>query len=233
MPIPELRRDHVPEFTLQPGDARYPQQLARISEPPTLYVRGHLPQDMRAVACVGTRNPTHWGRVVTERIVRQLVAEGYSIVSGLAVGIDAVAHKIALEAGGHTVAVLPCSLDQLYPRCHRELVDKILASGGALVSPYPPGHRMNRGSFVRRNRLQSGLSLATVIMQCAPNSGTMHTARFAREQERLLCVTEPAGAYAEEAQSQGNKELLRTPGCLPLRSAADYPALLQKLRSIR
>jgi len=233
MPIPEIRRDHIPELTLQPGGPGYPQQLARISEPPQLYVRGHLPQNMRAVACVGTRKPTRWGRVVTERIVGQIVAAGYSIVSGLAVGIDAVAHQTALDAGGHTVAVLPCSLDQLYPRCHRDLAERIIASGGTLVSPYAPGHRMNRGSFIRRNRLQSGLSLATVIMQCAPNSGTMHTARYTREQERLLCVTEPSGRYAEEAQSLGNKTLLRTPGCLPLRSASDYPSLLQKLRSLR
>lgn len=230
MPIPEKRRDHL---VLHPDTASYPEQLAEISNPPILYMRGQLPPKMRAVACVGTRKPTRWGEVVTRRVALRLVAEGYSIVSGLAVGLDAVAHQAALDAGGHTVAVLPCSLEQLYPRCHRELAERILSSGGALVSSFAPGSRMNRGSFIRRNRIQSGLALATMIMQCAPNSGTMHTARFAIEQERLLCVAAPSGRYTEEAQSQGNKELLRTPGCLPLRSATDYPTLLQKLRMLR
>jgi len=228
--ISEITRDHFLEITLASDSASYPEQLAEISNAPTLYVKGHLPPNMQAVTCVGTRKPTRWGRTVTQRIVRRLVEEGYSIVSGLALGIDAVAHKAALDAGGHTVAVLPCSLLQIYPRCHRDLAQQILAAGGALVSPFGPGYRMNRGSFIRRNRIQSGLSLATTIMQCAPNSGTMHTARFAMEQERLLCVTQPSGAYAQEPQSQGNLELLRSPGCLTLRSAADYPLLLQRLR---
>jgi len=230
MPTPKSIRDHFLEITLSSDDTSYPELLRQISAPPTLYVKGHLPPKLRAVACVGTRKPTKWGRAVTERIVRLLVAHDYTIVSGLALGIDAIAHQAALDAGGHTVAILPCDLQQIYPKQHHALAARILDHGGALVSPFAPGTRLQRSHFVRRNRLQSGLSLATVIMQCAPNSGTIHTARFAMEQERLLCVTQPSGAYAQEPQSQGNMELLRSPGCLALRSSSDYPLLLQRLR---
>ena len=237
--MPEIKRRQPGAYAtspfqmIQPEAEGYPEQLQNIDAPPNLWVKGELPDQMRGVTCVGTRKPTGWGRVVTERIVRRLVEEGFSIVSGLALGIDALAHQAALDAGGHTVAVLPCSIDQLYPRYHRDLAERILESGGALVSPFAPGSKMNRGSFIRRNRIQSGLSVGTVIMQCARGSGTLHTARFAQEQGRLLCVAKPQGRYALETESQGNLELLEQPGSLVLRSKQDYPLLLQKFSEFR
>ena len=237
--MPEIKRRLVGAYATSPfqmiesGAEGYPKQLQNIDAPPDLWVKGELPAQMRGVTCVGTRKPTRWGRVVTERIVRRLVEEGYSIVSGLALGIDALAHQVALDAGGHTVAVLPCSIDQLYPRCHRDLAERILANGGALVAPFAPGSKMNRGSFIKRNRIQSGLSVGTVIMQCAKGSGTLHTARFAQEQGRLLCVAKPQGRYALETQSQGNLELLEQQGSLALCSKEDYPLLLQKFSEFR
>ncbi|MEL6633595.1 MAG: DNA-processing protein DprA [Bacteroidota bacterium] len=236
--MPEIKRRQPGAYAtspfqmIQPGAEGYPERLQHIDAPPDLWVKGELPAQMRGVTCVGTRKPTRWGRVVTERIVRRLVEEGYSIVSGLALGIDALAHEAALDAGGHTVAVLPCSIDQLYPKCHRDLAERILASGGALVSLFAPGSKMNRGSFIRRNRIQSGLSVGTVVMQCAKDSGTLHTARFAQEQGRLLCAAKPQGRYALETQSQGNLELLEQPGSLVLRSREDYPELLGRLREL-
>lgn len=218
---------------IQPGEASYPQLLQQITDPPRLYLKGELPAQMRGVTCVGTRRPTRWGRTVAERIIWRLVEEGYSIVSGLALGIDAVAHQAALDTGGHTVAVLPCPIEELYPKCHRDLAERILEAGGALLSPFAPGYKMNRGSFIRRNRIQSGLSLATVIIQCATNSGTLHTARFAQGQGRLLCVAEPQGRYAKELECQGNLELLKMPESLALRSKLDYPRLLKELENLK
>ena len=217
---------------IQPGAEGYPERLQHIDAPPDLWVKGELPAQMRGVSCVGTRKPTRWGRVVTEQIVRRLVEEGYSIVSGLALGINALAHQTALDAGGHTVAVLPCSIDRLYPKCHRDLAERILASGGALVSLFAPGSKMNQGSFIRRNRIQSGLSVGTVIMQCAKGSGTLHTARFAQEQGRLLCVVKPQGGYALETQIQGNLELLEQEGNLVLRSKQDDSKLFGELEGL-
>lgn len=217
---------------VHPESEYYPRLLSQISSPPVLYTKGQLPPEMRGVACVGTRNPTHWGQVVTKRIVHALVDAGYSIISGLATGVDAIAHQAAIEAGGHTVAVLPCSIDELYPKHHQKLADQILASGGALVTPFAPGYKMNRGSFVRRNRIQSGLSVATMIMQCGPDSGTMHTARFTQRQNRLLCVTSPSGKYVGEPQSKGNLKLLTQPNVLAIRSKSDYQQLITTLQSI-
>jgi DNA processing protein len=216
---------------IHPKSERYPHLLSQISSPPVLYTKGQLPPEMRGVACVGTRNPTHWGQVVTKRIVHALVDAGYSIISGLATGVDAIAHQAAIEAGGHTVAVLPCSIDEVYPKHHRKLADRILASGGALVTPFAPGYKMNRGSFVRRNRIQSGLSVATMIMQCGPDSGTMHTARFTQKQGRLLCVASPSGRYESEPQSRGNLELLALSDALAIRSKSDYDRLITTLQS--
>lgn len=223
--VPTCHQNH-------PKSKHYPCLLSHISNPPVLYTKGHLPPEMRGVACVGTRHPTHWGQVVTKRIVHILVDAGYSIISGLATGVDAIAHQTAIEAGGHTVAVLPCSIDEVYPKHHHKLADKILASGGALVTPFAPGYKMNRGSFVRRNRIQSGLSVATIIMQCGPNSGTMHTARFTQKQNRLLCVTSPSGKYKDEQQSKGNLKLLTLSNVLAIRSKSDYYQLITTLQSI-
>jgi DNA processing protein len=227
----ELADEHETKIFSQ-LDPEYPQILRHIPKPPTfLYVKGKLPPNLRAVACVGTRWPTAWGKTVAERVTNRLVKEGYSIVSGLAFGIDAIAHKAALAAGGQTIAILPCGLDNIYPIRHTDLADQMIEEGGALVSEQPFGASLHPHHFIKRNRLQSGLSLATMIVQSAKKGGTMHTAQFCKKQSRLLCVAEPQGQYIEEKESLGNLDLLKDPTTFSLKSADDYPKLLQILKS--
>lgn len=221
--------------TLVHGAAFYPLLLRAVPDaPPTLYVRGTL-APRPCVACVGTREPSAFGVEVTRRIVRALVARGYGIVSGLALGVDTVAHRTALEAGGYTIAVLAHGLDSVYPAANRELAKEIVAAGGALVGEHPDQTSPSPRSFVRRNRIQSGLALATVVMQTDLAGGTMHTARFALVQGRPLFVpVPPPGVHRDAPKSRGIVALAEwsTARLLPhLRtSAAEGAALAKRLR---
>ncbi len=167
------------------GDNAYPQLLAGISDPPAqLYVDGdpeilHLP----ALALVGSRNPTTGGAQNAFEFARHLGATGFCIVSGLAQGIDAAAHRGALAAGAPTVAFLGHGIDRVYPAGNRELARDI-ARHGALVSEFPLGTAPNRALFPQRNRLISGLSLGTIVVEAARRSGSLITARLAAEQGR-------------------------------------------------
>ena len=165
-------------------DPRYPAQLAEIPDPPPLlYVRGDVgllaePQ----VAIVGSRNPTPGGREITQTFARQLTDFGLVVSSGLALGIDGVAHAAALERG-RTIAVLGTGPDRVYPASHRDLARRI-ADAGALVSEFPPGQEPLAHHFPRRNRLISGLSLGVLVTEAALKSGSLITARCALEQGR-------------------------------------------------
>lgn len=136
------------------------------------------------VAIVGSRKVTAYGRSVTEKLASELATQGIVIVSGLALGIDGIAHKAALDAGGITVAVLPSSLSAIYPSAHRQLAKRIVKEGGALISEYPDGTKSYKQNFIERNRLVSGLADAVLITEAAEGSGTLHTARFAKQQCR-------------------------------------------------
>ncbi len=169
----ELRRvAAVGAHILTWEDEAYPRLLAEIPDPPPiLYIRGELkPEDAWAVAVVGTRRASTYGREVTRRLVSVLAQSGVTIVSGLARGVDAVAHQTALEAGGRTIAVLGCGIDLVYPPEHRELARRI-AARGALVTEYPPGTPPEPGNFPPRNRIISGLSLGIVITEAGRDSG--------------------------------------------------------------
>ncbi len=167
------------------ADPDYPERLLEIdSPPPVLYLRGRLvPQDRWAVAVVGTRRPTPYGVSVARELAAALAASGVTVVSGMARGIDGVAHRAALEAGGRTLAVLGSGLDQVYPPEHRGLADRI-AGAGAVLSDYPLGTRPEPKNFPPRNRLISGLSLAVVVVEAGQGSGALITADFAAEQGR-------------------------------------------------
>lgn len=163
----------------------YPPLLRKIDQPPPLlYVRGNIEViDELAVAIVGTRNPTSYGREVTRQLVRGLAQNRVTIVSGLALGIDGIAHQTALESQGRTLAVLGCGLDYIYPSSHRDLAERVVHSG-ALISDYPLGTRPEAVNFPPRNRIISGLSLGTVVTEAGTGSGALITLQFALEQGR-------------------------------------------------
>ena len=175
-------------ITLTIKDSNYPKLLREISSPPpVLYVNTSRPLEELfknpAIAVVGTREITYYGRTVTQEITRDLVKRGIMIVSGLARGVDICAHTTALESNGLTIAVLGSGLDCVYPAEHQRIA-KIISENGAVISEFPLGTRPNSPNFPRRNRIISGLSLGVVVTQAAERSGTMITASFAADQGR-------------------------------------------------
>jgi DNA processing protein len=186
----------------------YPRYLAEtLNAPPVLFVKGEIrEQDQWAVAVVGTRRLTTYGRQVTHELVQGLVRQGITIVSGLAKGIDGIAHKVTLDAGGRTLAVLGSGLDNIYPPDNRKLAEQISAGQGALISEYPLGMPPDPRNFPARNRLISGLSLGVVVIEAGEGSGALITARFALEQDReLFAVPGPINSAA----SWGTNKLIQ------------------------
>ncbi|MFQ6015003.1 MAG: DNA-processing protein DprA [Anaerolineae bacterium] len=166
-------------------DPAYPSHLRNIySSPPLLYIKGELlPQDEWAVAVVGTRRATVYGKEATRQLVGDLVRNGVTIVSGLARGIDSKAHQAALEGGGRTIAVLGCGIDIIYPQQNLKLAQAIIENG-ALVTEYPLGTPPEGSNFPPRNRIISGLSLGTLVVEAGVGSGALISADFALEQGR-------------------------------------------------
>jgi DNA processing protein len=188
-------------------DEEYPERLKGISDPPTLlYVRGeNSPLYQYAVAVVGTRTPSEQGRRMAVRIARELATTGVTVVSGMAMGIDSLAHEGALAAGGRTIAVLGSGVDVVYPPSNRQLCERIIAQG-AVFTEYPPGTGPDRHHFPQRNRIISGLSLGTVIVEAGAKSGALITAKLALEQGRELFAVPGA---AGDMKSAGVNQLLR------------------------
>lgn len=186
----------------------YPAQLREIvNSPPVLFVRGELlPADRWAVAVVGTRRRTPYGRLVTRELVTGLAKSGVTIVSGLARGIDGEAHLTALEQGGRTIAVLGSGVDQIYPPEHRDLAARIINGRGAVVSDYPLGTQPESKNFPPRNRIISGLSMGVLVVEAGAKSGALITTRFAVEQDRdVFAVPGNINSFA----SQGPNRLIQ------------------------
>jgi DNA processing protein len=237
-------------------DDAFPSLLRALPDGPlVLYVKGTLRNDLRNVACIGTREPSDFGVEVTRRLVELLVKDSWGIISGLAKGIDTHSHRAALDKDGYTVAVLANGLDRVYPSENRRLADEIVERGGALISEQPFGVPATPSNLVQRDRLQSGMSIATVVMQTDLKGGSMHTVRYTLSQGRLLVAPVPRGRHAEEEKSRGILALTEHTGAaladmlkvsgdyrdllvrrfaseapaFPIRSRRDYPDLLQTL----
>jgi len=204
-------------------DPDYPSRLKEIYDhPPVLYLRGSLlPEDEWCLSVVGTRRATVYGRQVTEEIVTDLARNKITIVSGLAKGIDTVAHHSALEAGGRTLAVFGCGLDIVYPSENAELARRIMQQG-AIISEYPLGTKPKPEHFPRRNRIMSGLSLGVLVIEAGDTSGAMITAHLALEQNREVFAI-PGSILSPS--SQGTNHLIQEGAKL----VTDYTDILEEL----
>ena len=173
---------------LTEGDPQWPTRLSEIYDPPlVLYVKGSVEAILKpGLAVVGTRHPTPYGIGMAERLACDLAARGLMIISGLARGVDAAAHRGALKAPGRTVAIFGTGVDEVYPKENKKLIEPILAAGGALVSEFPMATFPAPQNFPIRNRLISGLSLGVLVVEAAEHSGSRITARCALEQSREL-----------------------------------------------
>ena len=188
-------------------DPGYPERLKEITpSPPVLYLRGKLEADDQwAVSIVGTRRITSYGRQMAAKIATRLSQAGITVVSGLARGVDGIAHKSTLEQGGRTLAVLGSGVDRIYPPDHRQLAAQIM-DRGALISDYPPGTPPEASNFPPRNRIISGLSMATVVVEAGRRSGALITAEFAVEQGREVFAV-PGNVLSP--QSKGTNRLIQ------------------------
>jgi DNA processing protein len=188
-------------------DDGYPPNLQEIYDPPALlFVRGAIvPEDNKAVALVGTRNPTRYGLDMAQQITRDLVRAGVTIISGLARGIDTACHKAALREGGRTIGVLGCGIDVAYPRENRELMDEIVEIG-AVISEFRPQTAPLATNFYRRNRIVSGLAKGVVVIEATKNSGSLITAAHALEQNRDVFAV-PGNIMSK--RSEGPHHLIR------------------------
>lgn len=194
--------------TLLLEDEDFPSSLKNTSDPPeVLFIRGRLPRDL-SIAVVGTRKITPYGREVLSQLIPPLANTGMVIVSGLALGIDGLAHQTCLDAGGTTVAFLATGVDpdSTYPREHARLAETIIEQGGCLISESPPGTEGLKHLFPLRNRLIAGFTLATIVIEATKDSGSLITARLALEENReVLAVPGPI----THPQSEGTNHLLK------------------------
>ncbi len=175
---------------IAPQDSKYLQILDSIAvKPKLLYFIGKLPEKrVITVSIVGTRKPTSYGKEVTYQLAYELAKKGIVIVSGLALGVDSIAHKSALDAGGITIGVLANGVDTIYPATNKDLAKQIVGMGGAIISEYEPGIEARDYQFLERNRIVSGLSDAVIVTEAAARSGTLSTVMHALEQGREVFV---------------------------------------------
>jgi DNA processing protein len=235
-----------------PDKHNYLRTLTNIDKMPKyVYFTGTLPPDrILSVAIVGTRKPTAYGKEVANTLSYDLAKKGVVIISGLALGIDAIAHRAAIKANGTTIAVLANSVDQIYPRTNKDLADKIITSGGAILSEYEPPTDARDFQFLARNRIVSGLADAVIVIEAAARSGTLATVTYALEQGREVFVvpgniTSPLSAGCNALLKQGAHvvtcaedvleiiapHLLEAQSILPLGSTPLESTIIQLLQS--
>jgi DNA processing protein len=214
MKINELTSDYGQYLQIIHTIARKPKRLWYIGDLPT--------HRISTVAVIGSRKPTRYGVEVAHKLAYELASREVVIVSGLALGIDAIAHRAALEAKGTTIAIMPCGLDRIHPMSHRNLAIDIIRGGGALVSEYEPGSVPYQSNFVARNRIVAGISDAVIVIEATAKSGTMHTAGFALEQGKSVMAV-PGNITS--VTSEGCNNLIRS-GATPITCVADVLAEL-------
>ncbi len=185
----------------------YPEKLKNISDPPlVIYAKGDISLlTKKSISIIGTRKPTTYGKIVSEKFINELSSAGLITVSGLAYGIDTLVAEQTLSGGGKTIAVLAGGLDSIYPSQNKGLADKIVSSGGLIISEYRVGVKPANYSFISRNRIVSALGLGTLIIEAGKASGTMTTAKFAIEQGRELFIV-PGNITS--SQSEGTNSLI-------------------------
>ncbi|NJC87154.1 MAG: DNA-protecting protein DprA [Desulfuromonas sp.] len=222
------RLEALDVWLLSCADADYPLLLRNIPDPPALLYGRGLRRFGEALAIVGSRVPTLTGKLAAETLAREMATQGMAVVSGLARGIDAAAHRGALAAGGHTIAVLGCGIDRVYPQENRRLYEQI-AEHGTLLSEYLPGSDPLPGHFPGRNRIISGLSRGTLVIEAAIDSGSLITAELALEQGREVFAVPGS---IDRPTSAGPNRLIKD-GAHPVTEAGDILSVLWPERNCR
>lgn len=201
-------------FQINLSDYDYLRDLPHIPDPPKkLFIRGQLPEKrVKTAAIVGTRKPSAYGREIATKIASECAKNGIVVVSGLALGIDSIAHRAVIDSGGKTIAVLANGVDKIYPRSHEDLGQKILQTNGAILSEYPNNTPARPWQFLARNRIVSGLADAVVIIEAASRSGTLSTANHALDQGKEIFavpgnITSPLSAGCNQLIKNGANPL--------------------------
>ena len=216
-------------------DKRYPKHLRNIPDPPAvLFVKGKNQglHSTESLAIIGTRKPTQYGEKVAHKSARTAAEKGFVVVSGLAYGCDTHAHEGCLEAGGVGIAVLAHGLDKVYPAANRDLANRLVEQGGCLVSEYPVGLKPARSAFVERDRIQSGLSEAVLVIETGVKGGTMHTVRFARDQKRPLACIDYTEQSSVQNKAKGNRKLIEDGDATPIRDGKELMQFLDGIKSL-
>ncbi|MBK1811546.1 DNA-protecting protein DprA [Clostridium sp. YIM B02505] len=213
-------------------DEAFPESLRNIPDSPVLlYYKGNYNSVLNnhSVAIIGTRTPTTHGIGVAEKLGMTFGKDGFTVVSGLAYGCDEFGHKGCIKSKGQTVAVMAGGLDTVYPSKNKDLAKLILDTDGCLISEYPIGVRPFKSSFVERDRLQSGLSAAVIVVETDVKGGTLHTVSDAILQKKILVCYKHPDQYLNDKQSQGNQMLIANGDAIPLANETDIENLKNKI----
>lgn len=210
----------------------FPSSLKSINDPPVLiYVAGNVEilKEKKTVAIIGTREPSDYGYKFGKRVSELLTKDEFIVVSGLAKGCDTAAHLGCLQENGRTIAVLAHGLDMIYPKENTELAKTIVKSGGLLLSEYPVGKKPLGSFFIERDRLQSGLSSATIVIETDVRGGTMHTVKFTEDNNKILACLSHPDKHWNHPKTEGNKMLIREGRAFSVSTPDDILILIEKI----
>ena len=215
-------------------DRDYPNKLKEINNPPVVfYYKGHFKHFLQSIniAVIGTRKPSDNARRLSFDAARTIAQNSTSVISGLALGCDTAAHKGCLDSKGHTMAILPSPITDIYPKSNTELADEILANNGCLLSEYIPGTSVINSNFIQRDRLQSGISDVVIVVETDIDGGTMHTVKYSVEQNKIIGCFDLSNTNDELAL--GNKKILSMKHVHKLQSIEDIIKLINNLPELK